>query len=177
MSKFVEFHKFLESPEAHPMLEEIEGHRRSRSSIRFMEAIQGDSSDEEASSTSEMPGGNFSLPPQAIGEIKQLKALITRVKKRKELTFLIDAQIFTEVLRPQPPRSPAPPAAQPQRLPLQSQRSLEPPLRPGLPSPVRRGEAHQGMGGSRQSQCGLPAAQEGGKCNCGQSNEGLGRLV
>ena len=105
MSKFVEFHKFLESPEAHPMLEEIEGHRRSSSSIRFMEAIQGDSSDEEASSTSEMPGlealpgGKFSLPPQAIGEIKQLKTLITKVKKRKELKFLIDAQIFTEILR------------------------------------------------------------------------------
>lgn len=105
MSKFVEFHKFLECPEAHPMLEEINGHRRSSSSARFLETSQGDSSDEETSNTSEMPGlealpgGRFSLPQEALGEIKQLKALITRVKKRKELKFLIDAQIFTEILR------------------------------------------------------------------------------
>jgi hypothetical protein len=105
MTKFVYFHKFLECPETHPMLEEIDGHRRSSSNTRFMEATQGDSSDEETSNTSEMPGleslsgGKFSLPMEAIGQIKQLKALITKVKKRKELKFLIDAQVFTEILR------------------------------------------------------------------------------
>ena len=112
MRRFVTFHRFLENPDENPMVLE-DGQRRSITSMRSVSSLKigdsalggGETSEEEVYSSSEMPGleslpgTQFSLSAEAVYEIKQLKALITRVKKRKELKFLIDAQVFTEILR------------------------------------------------------------------------------